>query len=159
MIGNPPNADRTVDATLRQATDTDLPGILTLLGESDLPTEGVAETLGGFIVAEHDATIVGVIGVETCRQYGLLRSAAVRAAWRGRGLGRLLVERAIALAESRGFDALYLLTTSAEQYFPSFGFVQTEREAVPDAVRETAEFRSICPSSATVMTRPLKAVG
>ncbi len=76
--------------------------------------------------------------------------------WRSRGLGRALVTRVIADAEARGIRALYLLTTSAEQYFPSFGFRTIARDAVPDDVRETDEFRSACPATATVMERQLE---
>ncbi|MFL5608129.1 MAG: GNAT family N-acetyltransferase, partial [Gemmatimonadaceae bacterium] len=78
----------------------------------------------------------------------------VAPAWRNRRLGRALVTRAIAEAESRGAKALYLLTTTADAYFPSFGFTVTTRDAVPDDVRGTAEFKGACPASATVMTRP-----
>jgi amino-acid N-acetyltransferase len=142
-------------AAIRPATADDLPGIEALLVASALPTAGAAEALGDFLVAEHDGTIVGVVGVEQCCGYGLLRSTAVDTTWRSRGLGRQLVERAIAGAESKGLQALYLLTTTAERYFPSFGFSVTTRDQVPDAVRDTVEFRSACPASAVVMVRPM----
>ena len=71
------------------------------------------------------------------------------------GLGRALVSRAIAEAEARGIRALYLLTTTAERYFPSFGFERVERDAVPAEVLGTAEFRHACPATATAMCRPL----
>jgi amino-acid N-acetyltransferase len=143
-------------ATFRAATTADLPAIFSLLSASDLPTVGVAEALAGFTVAEHDGRLVGVVGIETCcRRYALLRSTAVAPEYRKHGIGRRLVERAIAGAEAQGFSALYLLTTTAEAYFPSFGFTRVSREAVPDAVKATDEFTSACPSSATVMTREL----
>ena len=145
--------------TLRAATTDDLPAIERLLAASDLPAEGVAEAIGGFVVAEDagDAGgIVGVVGLEACGdQYALLRSTAVAQEWRGTGLGRQLVEHAIARAQAAGLDALYLLTTTAERYFPTFGFEATSRESVPDSVRATGEFRGMCPASATVMSRPL----
>ena len=144
-------------AAIRAATADDLAGVEALLVASGLPVAGVAESLGSFLVAEHDGAIVGVVGVEQCCGYGLLRSTAVDASWRSRGLGRQLVERAIAGAESQGLQALYLLTTTAERYFPSFGFAVTTREQVPDVVRDTVEFRSACPASAVVMVRPLPA--
>jgi N-acetylglutamate synthase-like GNAT family acetyltransferase len=144
-------------ASIRPATADDLPGIESLLAASSLPLAGVREALGSFLVAEHAGTIVGVVGVEQCCDYGLLRSTAVDSAWRSRGLGRQLVERVIASAESQGLRALYLLTTTAERYFPSFGFTPTTRETVPDVVRETVEFRSACPASAVVMVRPIAA--
>lgn len=142
-------------AAIRRASRGDLRGIERLLVASHLPTDGVADALGGFFVAEHEGTLVGVVGVEACSGYGLLRSTAVSPEWRGRGLGRQLVKRAIADSEANGVQALYLLTTTAEQYFPSFGFVTTTRASVPDAVRRTSEFTSACPASAVVMVREL----
>lgn len=147
---------RTSDvATIRRATKNDLPRIQRLLIASELPTDGVADALSGFLVAEHDGELVGVVGVEECCEYGLLRSTAVSREWRSRGLGRQLVQHAIAESESKGVQALYLLTTTAEQYFPSFGFAKTTRDAVPAPVRRTGEFTSACPASATVMVREL----
>lgn len=137
--------------TLRTARADDLPGIERLLEASSLPTEGVAEALCSFIVAESGEEIVGVVGLELCGEHALLRSTAVHPEYRDRGLGRALVERIIAEAEARNIRALYLLTTSAERYFPSFGFVTTTRESVPGPVRATAEFEGACPASATVM--------
>ena len=141
---------------LRPAAAADLPSIFSLLSASDLPTVGVAESLAGFTVAEHDGRIVGVVGIETCcRRYALLRSTAVSADYRKHKIGRRLVERAIANAEAKGFSALYLLTTTAESYFPSFGFTRVSRQAVPDEVKATEQFTSVCCSSAAVMTLEL----
>lgn len=150
--------DSTREVGLRGATAADLPAIERLLVSSGLPTAGVADALGGFVVAESvDAKrIVGVVGLEVCcHEYALLRSTAVEPEWRGSGLGRRLVERAIAEAESRGIKAMYLLTTTAERYFPSFGFVRTSRESVPDEVKQSVEFREACPASATAMSLDL----
>ena len=142
-------------ATIRAATPDDLAAVERLLTASKLPLDGVAEALPSFVVAEAEGAIVGVAGLETCCDNALLRSVAVEPAWRSRGAGRALVTHVIAEAESRGLRALYLLTTTAERYFPSFGFREIARDQVPDDVRETAEFRSACPASATVMERPL----
>lgn len=144
--------------TLRPATTADLRAIAELLKASSLPTVGVAESLSGFIVAEQGDDIVGVVGVESCgERYGLLRSAAVADKWRGHGVGRRLVERAIADAEAKGFDALYLLTMTAERYFPSFGFAIVDRDVVPPEIKGTEQFSSTCPASATVMALRLDA--
>jgi N-acetylglutamate synthase-like GNAT family acetyltransferase len=146
----------TAEYTIRSATSADLDQIISLLEASSLPTTGVDAALGGFFVAESDGAIVGSVGLESCcNRFALLRSTAVREGWRSRGLGRRLVERAVAAAESRGIEALYLLTTTAERYFPSLGFTRVERDDTPASVRASEEFRSACPSSATVMTRPL----
>ena len=143
--------------SLRPATGRDLSAVYRLLAASSLPLAGVADNLENFVVAESGGEVVGVTGLEVCRNNALLRSTAVDPAWRGRGVGRQLVERVVAEAEARGIRALYLLTTTAEHYFPSFGFARTTREAVPEEVRATAEFQGACPASAVVMARELAA--
>lgn len=147
------NAQNQVGAQLRPARADDLAAVERLLEASHLPLDGVREALSTFIVAEADADIVGVAGLEICCDNALLRSVAVADAWRSKGLGRALVTRTIAEAESRGIDALYLLTTTADRYFPTFGFHAIGRDAVPEDIRATAEFREACPASATVMCR------
>lgn len=141
--------------TLRRATRDDEAAVVALLTASALPLDGVHEALPCFVVAEDDGDIVGVAGIEACGiagEHALLRSVAVAPSWRNRGLGRLLVARAITEAEARGVKALYLLTTTADCYFPSFGFTVTARDTVPDDIRATAEFQGACPASATAMT-------
>lgn len=142
-------------ALIRGATMADLPAVERLLRESQLPLDGVREALNAFLVAESGGTLVGVAGLEVCCEHALLRSVAVVPSWRSKGLGRELISRIIADAESRGIKALYLLTTTAERYFPSFGFERITRDEVPADVQATGEFRGACPASATVMCRPL----
>jgi amino-acid N-acetyltransferase len=145
------------DFTIRVAQSDDHAAIERLLIDSHLPSEGIASLLKDFLVAESSEQIVGVVGLEACGDYALLRSTAVSPAWRGKGVGKRLVERAVARAEAQGIRALYLLTTTAEHYFPSFGFQVTTRETVPAEVQATDEFRGACPASATVMCRPVAA--
>lgn len=147
-------------AWIRRSTINDLPGIERLLTESSLPTAGVGDMLSkdasSFFVAEEEANgraIVGVAGLEVCGDNALLRSVAVRPEWRSRGVGNELVSRVVSDAESRGLNALYLLTLTAERYFPRFGFERVDRSAVPAAVAETVEFQSACPETAAVMMR------
>ena len=142
--------------SIRAAAESDLPAIEALLTANQLPTSGVKEALNGFLVAECDGHIVGVVGMEHTREHALLRSTAVAPEWRGRGIARQLVERIIAESEARGIHALYLLTTTAERYFPSFGFQVTTRETVPDDIRNTGEFQTCCRDSATVMKLSLE---
>src|SRR4030095_13612868 len=108
---------------LRTATPADLQGVLGLLTQAGLPTEGVdTEALRDFVIAEDGDTAVGVVGLEVYRESALLRSAAVEESWRGSGVGRALIDRALALSKERGIRDVFLLTTTAEHYFPQFGF-------------------------------------
>lgn len=144
---------------IRNATVDDLTDIERLLSVNQLPLDGVKENVRGFIVAEYGNEIAGAIGLEKFGTVALLRSAVVAADHRGSGVGRRLVERALARCEETGIDELYLLTTTAEEYFPRFGFARTTRSAVPDALKASAEFQGACPDTAVVMTRHIVSVG
>jgi amino-acid N-acetyltransferase len=142
--------------TLRLGTDTDLPNILALLGQAGLPAEGVVpEVLPDFVIAENEGKLVGVAGLEIYRESALLRSVAVEERWRGTGVGRCLIDRALALSEERGIRDVYLLTTTAEHYFPQFGFASVNREAVPQSLHASAEFQGACPTTAVVMRKSI----
>ena len=138
---------------IRDATSSDFPAVERLLLASKLPVEGVRENFSGFVVAEEAGTIAGAIGLERYGSAALLRSAVVSLANRGTGVGRQLVESLLERAKHDGIDELYLLTTTAEKYFPRFGFARTTRAAVPEMVKASAEFRGACPDTAVVMTR------
>jgi amino-acid N-acetyltransferase len=142
---------------VRTAVPADLSAVERLLVESDLPLDGVRPAFSTFVVAESGDAIVGVAGLEVRGEDALLRSVAVQPAWRSHGVGRALVTRVISDAEARGLRALDLLTTTAERYFPNFGFHVVARGDVPPHVRDTAEFTSACPSTATVMCRDCRA--
>ena len=138
---------------LRTASSTELEAVIDLLDRSGLPTAGVADNFSQFLVAEADGRLVGVVGLELYGQSALLRSAAVEESWRGSGVGRVLVERALDLARDRGIEDVYLLTTTAEHYFPKFGFECVRREEVDQGVRSSVEFQTSCPASATAMRK------
>jgi len=50
---------------------------------------------------------------------------------------------------------LYLLTTTAADFFPRCGFRRIARADVAPAVQQSVEFTTACPSSALVMARQL----
>lgn len=147
---------------MREATVHDLAAIERLLNDLKLPTAGVSDLMSRdasqFVVAtpsSDSVDVVAVAGLEVCCNHALLRSVAVRSDWQQHGLGQELVKRVVCQAESRGIRALYLLTMTAEHYFPRFGFERVDRDAVPSEIAETLEFKSACPASAVAMTRSL----
>jgi len=151
------------DTSMRAAAPADLPAVRTLLAASDLPDAGLdaifADHAGDFVLAEAGGALVGVAGLEVRGDDALLRSVAVHPEWRAHGVGRDLVKRLVCMAEARGLRALYLLTMTAEHYFPRFGFEVIARGAVPAAIADTLEFRSACPASAVAMARPCTTAG
>ncbi|HEU4682502.1 MAG TPA: arsenic resistance N-acetyltransferase ArsN2 [Gemmatimonadales bacterium] len=140
---------------LRAAGAEDLPVVMTLLGKAKLPTAGV-EDPSHYIVAESEGRLVGVVGLEVYGDSALLRSTAVEQDWQRTGVGRVLVEKALELARDRGLNDVFLLTTTAEHYFPRFGFACVSRDSVAKGVQSSIEFREACPVSATVMRKSLR---
>ncbi|MFN2602802.1 MAG: arsenic resistance N-acetyltransferase ArsN2 [Gemmatimonadaceae bacterium] len=146
----------TSGVTVRRGSAHDITAVEDLLTKTKLPRLDVNDLIDSFIVAEDNGRVMGVAGVERHGEYGLLRSVAVDPAAQGRGVGRALVEHLIAESNEKGIAELYLLTTTAEKYFPVFGFAMISREATPVEIQETSEFTDLCPSTATVMRCVLK---
>lgn len=141
---------------LRPAETGDVAGVRALLLSAELPLDGLDDQFGAaFVVATDQNEIVGAMGIERYGPYGLLRSAVTRPDWRGRGLGQALTHERIGWAQGQKMKALYLLTTTAADFFSRFGFERVERPLVPDEIRRSREFASACPESAVVMVRTL----
>jgi amino-acid N-acetyltransferase len=124
-----------------------------LLQRAGLPTAGFEDCGREVLVARHGDAVVGSAGLDVREGGALLRSVAVDEGYRGVGLGHQLADAALARAAALGLADVYLLTTTASDFFARFGFEVVPREAVPAAIRASIEFTSACPASATVMRR------
>jgi N-acetylglutamate synthase-like GNAT family acetyltransferase/quercetin dioxygenase-like cupin family protein len=133
----------------------DEPALKALLESVGLPTEDVRHGEQDCILALHAGRVVGSVGLEKHERAVLLRSFAVVPELRGQGLGSKLYERIVAHAVLRGAESAFVLTTTAERFCAVRGFERLDRASVPGWLRETAEFRSLCPSTAVCMRRRL----
>ena len=133
--------------------------IAALLSRCALPVDGLADCGDELFVARADGEVVACAGLDVRGASALLRSVAVAPTHRGRGLGQRVTAQALERADALGLDAVYLLTTTAEQFFPRFGFVPVERRDVPADIRGSVEFTSACPASAIVMRRRRPSAG
>ena len=141
--------------SIERATLDDGPAMLQLLSNSGLPVDGLLDHMNTAIVARVEGRVVGCAALEVYPDGALLRSVAVDAAAKSRGIGQQLTESAVELARSFGTPAVYLLTTTAEHFFPRFAFRRISRDEVPASLQESVEFRSACPSTAVVMKKAL----
>lgn len=144
------------DIIIARARRDDLDAVLGLLDENRLPKDGLAPHLSTAVVARAGTKVVGSAALEGYADGALLRSVAVAPAWHGRGLGHRLVEEAVALATTLGAPAVYLLTTTAPDFFSMFQFERITRGDVPPGVQTSVEFTTACPSTAVVMRRLLR---
>ena len=140
---------------IEPATDQDLPQIRSLLEQHHLPLDRIGDHVGTLLIARHGLRVIGTAALELYPDGALLRSVAVDPTEQGHHLGHQLTEAALHLARERGAETVFLLTTTAERFFPRFGFEQITRDDVPTSVRTSVEFTSACPQSAIVMRKRL----
>jgi amino-acid N-acetyltransferase len=139
---------------LRAGTTQDTSSICALLTADDLPTADLSTSSPQFIVALDDAnTIVAAGALEAHGDAALLRSVVVARALRGTGLGRQVVQELERIARIARVKQLALLTQSASQFFERQGYRVIARQAAPESLQRTEEFRSLCPASAICMAK------
>lgn len=144
------------DWTIRRATAHDWPKIATLLATAELPLAGAEAHLSDFFLAWREEVLLGSAGLERYGDTALLRSVAVAPTERGQGLGQALVQKAIKHASTLRLRQVVLLTTTAADYFPRFGFQPISRAEVPLASQASVEFQEACPASAAVLSLVLE---
>jgi amino-acid N-acetyltransferase len=138
---------------IEPATVADAAAVQALLERARLPVDGLASHLDSALVARDGDRVVASAAIEIYSDGGLLRSVAVDDAHRGTGLGQRFTAAAIDEARRGSLPALYLLTTTAETFFPRFGFERIERGEVPVSLHASVQFRECCPATAIVMRR------
>jgi amino-acid N-acetyltransferase len=143
-------------AEAQPAQAADLPAIRALLQAERLPHEDLTpQHLQDFLVLREGNALVAIAGLERHGRDGLLRSVAVTSNRRGTGLGITLVAATEQRARALGLAALYLLTTTAAEFFAQRGYRRIERKDAPAALQASREFSTLCPSTATCMVKPL----
>jgi amino-acid N-acetyltransferase len=140
---------------LRPANEADDPTLRTLLESAKLPFDDVASDQQDFIVAISEGQVIGCVALETFGGAALLRSLAVAEHVRGAGLGRILYDGIVARAKDKALTRLFLLTTTAAPFFARRGFESIDRSEAPEAMTKSAQFASLCPSTATCMALSL----
>jgi amino-acid N-acetyltransferase len=141
--------------SLAVARLADLPALHALLEYWGLPTAGVDSHLDTMLVARDGQHLVGSAGLECYGTVALLRSVAVAPHLRNKRLGERLVLAALDLARERGIEFVYLLTETAQQFFPRFGFTPIQRDEVPASLHASVEWTTACPASAQAMVMRL----
>jgi amino-acid N-acetyltransferase len=141
---------------IREAMPADLPAVHRLVGNAGLPLDGLTDA-AVVLVAEADGTVLATVALE---RHGLgpdtaflLRSTAVDPAKRGLGIGARLTLAALDRVDASNAPVA-LLTETAEDYFPRFGFTPVERDQLPAALGASEELRGACPATAQTMLRP-----
>ena len=72
---------------------------------------------------------------------------------RGKNLGRFITRQLESFAKNRSVNCIYLLTTTAKDFFTKEGYIEVDRNNVPGQIQNTSEFSSVCPTTAVVMKK------
>jgi amino-acid N-acetyltransferase len=141
---------------LTEPAADDLPELLALLRDCGLPHRDVTTNkLSEFMVCRAEGRLIATAGLEVCGDAVLLRSLAVLPGYRQRGLASQLLEALQQRLRARRHRRIFLLTTTAPEFFAARGFDRCARQLVPPGIAETSEFRKLCPASATCMHKQL----
>ena len=146
-----------IELKIEGAKNRDYDAVVTLLEKTDLPPDEIELHMGNFLVIRHPEPIrgsellVGSVGLEIYEDSALLRSLAVHPDFQGTGFGSRVVESIIEVARGKGITRLFLLTDTAEDFFKKRGFVVVTRENVPDDMKQSIEFTTLCTSSPSMM--------
>ena len=142
---------------IAQASAADFTIIRALLAEAGLPFDDLRDSRQTrfLMVRAQDGAVTGVVGLELYSKSGLLRSLMVNPAECRRGLGAELTLNLERQAKELGVETLYLLTTSAKNFFAARGYKRFERARVPLEIAATNEFKSLCPVGAVCMRKRL----
>ena len=131
---------------------TRIQDVIELLKECSLPTSDLKGGDDCFFFGIYDSNrLISCVGLEIFGDVALLRSLAVSSLAQGKGKGRVLVEYAERFCISMGVNSVYLLTTTAISYFATIGYKSVTRNIIPEAIKASTQYSSVCPDSATIM--------
>ncbi|HBF34906.1 TPA: N-acetyltransferase [Candidatus Sumerlaeota bacterium] len=127
--------------TIRKARLADVPIIHALLAEAAksspvIPRSHVElyENIRNFFVGECDNTLVGCSALQIdWHDLAEVKSLAVQAAWRGKGIARALVLACVEEARAFDIDRVFALTGSPD-LFVKYGFSRIEKSELPHKI-------------------------
>lgn len=126
------------------------------LAKAELPSTDVEEPGRLFWRFEtRDEVPVGFGGLEIHGKDALMRSLVTLPPVRNRGVGTAMVAALEFEAQLNGCRSIWLITTTAADFYQRLGYARCERAVVPPAIRESAEFSTLCPASADVLMKRL----
>jgi amino-acid N-acetyltransferase len=136
------------------ASQNSFSAAINLLKKNNLPTEDISPGTQLFVIEEGDE-VIATVAVEYDYSDALLRSLSVSEEKRTSGVGKKLVDFIEDYVKKQGVQHIYLLTTTAENFFLKRGYKTIERDTVPDFIKNTSEYSVICASSSTLMKKEL----
>ena len=123
-----------------------------LLKQQQLPVSDITEDTLLYVLLDGEK-MIGTAGLEIFDDCALLRSVSVIKEEQGKGLGSIINDGMEKYAKESGINCLYLITTTAKDFFDRQGYCAIDRSATPETIMKTEQFSALCPSTAVVMKK------
>ncbi len=136
-------------------SDDDLEPLREALILAGLPADDLSLPGRRFFRFRQQDSDVAFGGIEGAGGDRLLRSLVVLEGRRGQGVGAAVLAALEAFAKNEGVGRVHLLTESATAFFAAHGYQVQERSLAPTSIGATVQFRSLCPASATYLSKRL----
>ncbi len=133
-------------------SETERQEAINLLQQHGLPVSDIDDDKLLYLLMDGEK-IIGTAGLEIFEDCALLRSVSVIKEEQGKGYGKVINSAIEKYVNESGINCLYLLTCTAKGFFEKQGYCVINREESPEALKQTAEFTSLCPVSAVVMKK------
>lgn len=139
----------------RKVHEQETARVIEELSKAGLPVADISDKVTLFGLFDGKNTLAAIAGIEIYGDCGLLRSVCVPASMQGRGFGKQVVNELERYGRGASIRSLYLLTTTASDFFLKAGYHLADRSTAPQAIQQTAEFAGLCPSTAAFMCKNL----
>jgi amino-acid N-acetyltransferase len=116
------------ELVVRRGEPRDVPRLAELILGADLPPLFIEEFVAGFVVVEHQGTVIAGAGGEPYEDTAVVRSVVVDRPARGLGLGRVMSDLVIADLRLAGARDIYLVTVDARPFWEHMGFADAPLE-------------------------------
>lgn len=133
-------------------TEKERQDVFALLAAQKLPVSDITEDTLLYLLMDGER-IIGTAGLDIFDDCALLRSVSIVEEVRGKGYGKVLNEQIELFAKESGINCMYLITHTAKDFFGRQGYCAIDRTTAPDAIKQTEQFSSLCPSTAVVMKK------
>lgn len=135
-------------------TETARQQVISLLQQHKLPVSDIDGDKILYLLRDSEG-VAGTVGLEMFEDCALLRSVSVIKEKQGKGYGQFMNNAIEQYVKDAGVNCLYLLTTTAKDFFDKQGYCVIKRDDAPEGVKQSQEFTSLCPSSAVVMKKKI----
>jgi amino-acid N-acetyltransferase len=125
-----------------------------ILKNEDLPFNDLTENhLKSFLIIRDRNKIIGIVGSEIFKSSALLRSLVVLVEFKQKNIATQRVAQIESWLIRQDITTLYLLTTTATDFFLMHKFEGVNRSDVPSELLNTEEFTSLCPDTTVCMVK------